>query len=144
MRVLRSTLYLGTDGGVSTVLRESDTVDTLDSIMHRLNESDALVVYDLFELDDEGGIMAATAEAMARRDLHIEQNMAILYYWSVESWRLITDGGTIRTTRPAPLSREQITYVLERLAARTDYRNYTIEMFTIDGDAVTLAEGKVT
>lgn len=147
MRVLRSSLYDSpAEPPMTTVVRDSDTRDTLEShrvdLLHKFTEHWA--IYDIFDMAD-GGIEDATLEAIKRQAANAEQegHQAMLYYWTVMTWERVTPGGTIFMDKPAPLSREEVVEVFEHLARRPDYENYHVVTHARDGEPVTLTNGQI-
>jgi hypothetical protein len=144
MRALRSSLYVSAyDPPLTTVILESDVIDTLESIATNLPPLEALIVTDIFDSADD--IAQATVEAELRRRTNAEQeaHMAMLYYWTVQTWQRIPAGGAIGMPKRAPLSREEIEVVFARLAQHPEYKNFTIIAFSRDGQPVMLANGKI-
>ena len=147
MRALRSTMYpppgLADASPVTTVAREGDFRDTLESAAYQLLTPGAFVVNEIFECADD--LQTAGNEAMARKQENQlqEDNQAMLYYWSVDACEKLHEGGVLFMDKPAPLSRLEIEAVFIQLAQHPDYKNFRIVSHTRDGEPVVLANGTV-
>lgn len=144
MRYLRSSIYASpVDPPVTTVAGEDGMTDTLESIRHSLLEPGLLIIHEIFEASDS--LEAATVEAARRQQANAEQeaHQAMLYYWTVSQWHLVTAGGTLLMDKPAPLSREEIEVVFAQLAQHPDYRGIHIISHTRTGEMVELVNGKI-
>jgi hypothetical protein len=145
MRVLRQSAWAGYDRPpLTTVVRDSDVVDTLESVRTQLDQDDdVFVTSDIFDMPD-GGVESATVAAMDRVNARAELNMAILYFCSAKTFPMLSTGGTILIPDPSPLTYEQAEFVLNRLAARQDYDNYRVQTdLSPSGETIQLVGGKV-
>lgn len=139
MRVLRSTLFApDLSPGITTVVRESDLVDTVDSArvgMETFNDG-IFVFTDVFEIDDRMTVEGATAEAMSRFEEEMEKNAAMLFYWNAGHLPHVAPGGTLSGSEPAPLSATTIRSVFAQLIHHPNYRDQTLIAYAEDGEEV--------
>lgn len=143
MRVLRSSAYSPALKPLTTVMRDSDVIDTLESIRAGIpREDDVLVITDLFEMED-GVIEAATHAALARLNRDEERNMAILYFWATMTLRSVTDEGMLVMPAPAPLSEEQVRAVFEQIVQHSAYRHQHVEIPAADGTRIVIEDGVI-
>lgn len=145
IRVLRLTIHPIGDSPVTTVMLESDVIDTLESIRHHMtSEFPSLVTSDIFEMPDGTDIGAATIEAVNRMDEQAETHMEVLYMWTLMQWRGMAPKGILLAPKPAPLTRDQVTLVLRQLANHPAYNNdRTVVIIANDLTVVTLRGGNV-
>lgn len=134
---------------MTTIARDCDLLDTLESaaihMQAKTAEEGALALIEIFETPGAVSIEDASVEGMRRRDARADQeeNQAILYYWSVFKWGVLTDGGTLTMDKPAPLTRDEIAVVLEQLARHPEYEGFRIISTDQTGALVVLANGKI-
>lgn len=144
MRILRQSAFASPDmPPVTTMIRESDAPDTLESVRERMLAPDLLVVSDIFETEDLVTEVEMVAEGMARIDAERESNMAVLYFHDLEALRITKPGGLLTTNRPAPLSEDQIRVVLDQLARHPNYEGQTVVVHDENMKPVTLKKGKL-
>lgn len=145
MRVMRSSAYMDMHHPpLTVVLRDSDVIDTLESIHHGGQNDDTFVVADIFDMPD-ANIADATVEALRRFDDAVkrrEQDMAIRYFWVVQMLPLINTNGVILSDKPAPLTRDELAYVEERIAAHSNYDGQTTIVFDETGARYEFKNGK--
>lgn len=106
----------------------------------------AFIITDIFDIPDDSDIEAATLIAILRqREISglDEANMAVLYYYDADAFDRLKPGGVLTTSRPSPLSREQIEYVLLRLRDHPNYKGYTISCHDREFNLITLRDGKI-
>ena len=70
-------------------------------------------------------------------------NQRILFVFDLEALPMIEPGGTLTTSEPSPMTREEIVPVLEALARQPEYKQHTITCHDLRMTPVTLAAGKV-
>lgn len=144
MRVLRSSCFVDmVHPPLTTVVRDKDIRDTLESAAISSQQPGTLVVHDIFEMPDHATIQHATRKAMQRIDLKREQNMAVLFFWSLGHFRLLTKGGTLFMDKPAPLTPEDIRYVFEQLKVEPSYNDFRLTSIAYTGERVRLVEGEI-
>jgi len=97
-----------------------------------------LTITDVFEAepDLETFTLAQVAMRRAHRTHDDERNMAILYYWTLQHFRIMRPRGTIATIDPSPLSVEQIKTVFAQLGKAPGYRDFTFATTSQDGTPV--------
>lgn len=67
-----------------------------------------------------------------------ELNCAMLYHYDAGMFAQVKTGGSVIGTVPTPLSAEEIKDVFLQLAARSDYRGFTLQTISEDGEVVRL------
>jgi len=142
---MRQSAWAGYDRPpLTTVVRDEDMKDTLESVRTQMDQNDDLfVISDIFTMAD-GTIEQATVQAMSRIEEQGERNMAILYFWCAKTFPMLASNGTILIPDPSPLTYEQAEYALTRLAARDDYDNYTVQTdLAPSGETIQLVNGEV-
>lgn len=72
-----------------------------------------------------------------------EGHMAMLYYYDAASLRMVKSDGVVMATKPAPLNKEDISFVLTRLAKHPDYEGQTIVCITEDSEIVSMRNGEI-
>lgn len=146
MRVLRSSMFSPALEPLTVVIRDSDVIDTLESI--RVGAKDEalhyFIAHDIFETED-GSVEKATAFAMIRMEERAEdeRNMALQFYWATAQFQLLSEGGTLIMPEPAPLTPEQIRTVFEQIVLHPDYRNQHVQATAKDNTVVTIENGEV-
>lgn len=132
MKILRATRFAPDLSSVSIIMREPDAVMPLEEIG---GEEFGFLITDIFEMDGEPSTEIATHMAEDRRlwRAEDERNMALLYYWTFAQFPLLTKGGMVASTEPAPLSEEQIRYVWNQLATLDEYRDFYFTTLTFEG-----------
>lgn len=137
MRVLRASCY-ATPGlpPITTVVRDCDIVDTLESARVASLVPGALVLHDLFEVDRGTNIRSATMQAVERIDAEQEGNMAVLYHYNGQWLGNVSSGGVLTATRPAPLTPDEIEVVFDQLKSHPNYDGQLIASPSNDGTLV--------
>lgn len=115
-----------TPHALTTVVRECDVVDTLESIQHTVMVPDAFFVFEIFEVPDDKGIEAVTVAAKRRIDAERDYNMCVLYFWTIRQYRGLVERtgrprGAVITQHPAPLSADDIEAVFKQLTLIPDF-----------------------
>lgn len=146
MKIIRCTLYTQEGRGPSAVMRQTDLDAPFDQVVEKLTAPcpPGFVVYDIFDMELPS-ILEATTEALLRMDASKQQddNLAILYFWAIQQFGILSDRGVVQTTEPAPLPPDRLAYALRHVAANPAYRGQTVNLFTTD-TAVSLRNGVVT
>lgn len=148
MRVLRTSVYMDADHPpLTTVVRDCDLADTIESAAHQLESSHqtpgVLVLNEVFEVQDEfGDIVEVTAVALQRIDSAREKNMALLYHWAGDTLASLTDTGVLVMDKPAPLDRVSMLLVFGQLKQHPNYREQTVIGFDSDGEEVRMDAGE--
>lgn len=147
MRVLRSTVFADAySPPVMTVIRDSDTRDTLEDARAQLLAElpQLLMIFEIFEMEDAEA-PEATLEALRRSQprQETEKHMAMLYYWLANLFPSGRPGAFIGMDKPAPMSEDDMRYIFELLSKHPDYRDYTILGLSQDSKVVTLRDGRL-
>lgn len=97
-----------------------------------------LTITDVFDTQPDLSMPELTTVAMRRASkvADDEHNMAILYYWTLQHFRIMRPRGTIATIDPSPLSVEQIRTVFAQLGKAPGYRDFTFATKSQDGTPV--------
>lgn len=144
-RALRITHWPHPDMPTLMALMESDMkVSAEEAVDQMLATGQGFFTYEIFDVDDDD-IAAATIAAAQRvqaveRD---ERNMAIAYQWYVNWLPQMAEGGTIAGTEPAPLTREQVAWVLRSAAHHPAYRRQNFRVPLEDGTTIEMKNGEV-
>lgn len=146
MRILRSSLFSPDLSALTTVVRDSDVRDTLESIRVGARQPGMFLASDIFDTDGDVTIEVATDLSMKRwKDLFdIERNQAIQFYWATMQFQLVSRDGTVIMPQPAPFSTARVVEVFEQIAKHPDYTNQTLVATSDEAEIVTLKNGKVT
>lgn len=141
MRVLRSTIWTPDLMPTASVVRDSDVVDTLESIRVTVQEPEFFYSFDLFEADDDLTIQAVTLEAGRRTALvrDIERNQAIQFYWAAQ----FLSKDLIYMPDPCPFGSDKIREVFDQLVRHPDYKHSTVRAIGDDGVEVWIRDGEV-
>lgn len=147
MRVLRSTMYGPELSPLTTVVRDSDVTDTLESVRFGAPDSvpELFVATEIFEMD-EASIESATTTALERMaPLHDdERNMAILFYWATAHLRLTKRGsGMLIMPARAPLSDTQVRATFEQILKHPIYQGQSVQSTAQDGTVVRIEDGEI-
>lgn len=148
MRVLRTTIFpdpRARKGPVTIVVRDSDIVVPLEEMVEqqRFLDPGSFVITDIFDMPDSG-IEEATRVAYAKRNEQDENNMAMLFAWTVMALATMKPAH-IKMNKGAPLTVDQIVYTFEAVAHHPDYQGSIVETHSIKtGATVTLDSGVVT
>jgi len=94
---------------------------------------------EIFEHD--GDFLSAVIEAKKRAEKRIDEMIRhkdTLYDFLIATFKngLLTDRGTISTTRPSPLDKEDIFEVLMRAVKHSSYRGFRISIHDRNGEPV--------
>lgn len=113
------------------------------------DELGVFTIAETFEVRDGMDVVEATVMARERaaERFEDERNQAVLYYYEARSLSMVAPEGTLMATIPAPLSVEQVSYALKRLAAHPDYRQQRVLIPVEDDDGavlVRLIDGSVS
>lgn len=150
MRALRTSAFPMPGGPPLTmvVVEDSLKVSIEEAASgHRTLQPGVFVITDIFDVQDPTGdpdqdTILATTQAMRNMDAETEANMSVLYYYDAGALRVAREA--VFSTKPAPLTVEQITTVFEQLAYHPDYNGQVVKTFTEDGTIVSLSNGHVT
>lgn len=146
MRVLRSSQYPPPPGGppLTIVFRDSDVVDTLESIREREITEEYFVAFDIFEIPD-AEIFGATMKAMERMEecAEDEANQAIMYYWITAQLGRTREDGHVLSDKPAPLTPTQMRATYEQIVKHPNYKRQTLTAWAKDGTQVGVEEGRI-
>lgn len=148
MKVLRVTVYSPLPDLLPTsmIVREVDLRgDIADAVQSQQDAPGMFVITDVFEADAGAEIEDVTLVAIQRQTeaVMVERDMAVLFYWDAAHMSRVKKGGTISTSKPAPLTHEQVTTVLLQLANHPDYDGHTVICHTRDGHPVKLMNGEI-
>lgn len=124
---------------------ESDMkVPAAQAVEEMLHAGHGFFTYEIFDIDSED-IPTVTMEALNRTKgvENDERNMAIAYQWYVNWLSRLTPGGTIAGTEPAPLSREQLAWVLRSVAQSPLYDHQSFHVPLEDGTFIEMKNGEV-
>lgn len=125
MRVLRTSAFLAIDlPPMTAVVRDCDLADSIESTTQKMYEPGQFVLHQVFEMPD-GDIVSATAEAMRRGDPERESNMAVLYFWTCQHFKMQRPGSplVIATKDPSPLTADEIETVFEQVVHHPDFND---------------------
>lgn len=152
-KILRSSMYRhGWDKQpVTVVVRARDLRTSPEKAAEEMEavSPGAFVVSDIFEVDDEvyNDPVKATFAGMRRLDdsarLDTEMNMALCYYWNANALDRLNSGGVLTSTRPAPLTEDQLSIVLRQLSRHPNYKQQRIMQYARNGRRVTFHDGKI-
>lgn len=148
MRALRTSIFPEPGPApLTTVVAEGDLKISAEKAAeaHRTFEPGVFVITDIFDVPDDADHTACAALAMERIDREREANMSILYYYDAEALRVVREDGGVTSTKPAPLSVEEVTTVFEQLAYHPSYKGQSVQTMAEDGTTmVSLSHGHVT
>jgi hypothetical protein len=119
-------------------LRSEDPFEAVESYL----DSGFFVTYDTFDGDDpvEASMRGAQHAADERQREH---NMAVAYFWYVERLPMLVPTGLMAGTEPAPLSREDMAWVLRSVSRHEDYRGQRFRVPLADGTWIEMQDGEV-
>lgn len=119
-------------------LKSEDPYDAVESFM----EEGFFMTYEIF---DAPSFEAAMLEGAMQvdREMRREHDMAIAYFYYIDAIRLVTEGGQMIGTQPAPLSREDMAWVLRNLSRHPNYRSQTVSVPLEDGTTIKMKNGEV-
>ena len=131
MKVLRASMwvaapYMGFNEAALVVLNQKDLRTPIEEARDTFRTPGVLVICDVFDVDDGLTIEASAREALRRRDLEREANMATLYHWNAQAMMLTNAGGMVINPEPAPLRADDIEYTLGQLAEHPDRKRHTV------------------
>lgn len=133
MKILRATTYPPSFTPLTVVVRECDVSVPLEEVG---GEEFGFLITDIFELDGEPDIMYATMIAGNRQGAmkDRERNQALLFYWTLDQFRILKDGGSVVSDKPMPLKADEIRQVWKQLAKLDEYRDFDFLAIPSDGD----------
>jgi hypothetical protein len=123
-------------------LKSGDPYEAVESHL----DAGFFVTYEIFDGEDgKGGFMAATIHAAQRAagEEQRERNMAVAYFWYADALRATHPDGVVVSTRPAPLSREDMAWVLRSLSKHQNYQAQTVTVPLEDETTITMRKGEV-
>jgi hypothetical protein len=130
----------------ATGLKTGDPYEAIESHL----DAGFFVTYEIFECEagDGGyldGFAAATMQAVKRasEEEQRERNMAVAYFWYADALRLVEPNGVVASTQPAPLSREDMAWVMRSLTKHEHYQAQTVIVPLKDGTTITMRKGEV-
>src|SRR5262245_8668071 len=128
MKVLRSTVYPPEGVPLTVVMRDTDIKVPVEQAATMNQPPEALVVHDIFTVEDGSSIVEATfeGEERARLQRKHENNMAVLFYYNAAQLERIVDGGVLVNPAPAPLSADNIAAVFDQLREHPSYTNQRV------------------
>lgn len=148
-RVLRMTHWPTPDAPVLMAVRESDmTVPPEQAVEGMLaNVGDTgFFTYEIFEEVPGAEFMATVFDAgeRAAKLQNDERNQAIAYLWyTQQALRVVSEGGVVMGTEPAPLSRRQMAWVLRCVAHSSAYDHQSFRVPLSDGTTIEMKNGEV-
>lgn len=143
MRILRSTFYAPDLTPMSTVVRDSDVIDTLEGVRESVKTPGYFTVFEIFDVDGDIGIEEATHAAGKRINFDDEKNQAIQFYWACAQFQLASENGHVIMPEPAPLTSDQVRVVFDQIKDHPDYKHQTVVATSREADIITLRDGKV-
>lgn len=147
MHVLRCSLHtppLGPgDLPTTIIVRDVDVTVSPEQWAERMTADAApiFITTAVYELEgDDLSLEAAVAHGtdQMRERVHVEQNMAIAYYWFTHSFSKIAPGGTVAQKDPAPFGVEDAKTVLRQIGAHPAWQQQTVYIIADDGEFVVL------
>lgn len=152
MRYLRLSLYGDPRNPLTTVVRESDLIDTLESIRERqvreINEGGGFACSEIFEGAD--ALEEVTVAAAANIDREHERHLAIAFFWYLGVMQSGRQNAVILPNPlgegyPAPMSGDEAWDVFEQMTRAPTYRpDIRAEIHCQDGTKLQVHEGKVS
>lgn len=129
---------------MTTVVRDCDVIDTLESIRAGAYMDGSFISSEIFQMPD-GDIVRASATATLRLQANMEdeRNQAMQFYWTVGHFHLISDEGFIGMPAPAPLTVAQIREVFSQIVKHPRYTRQRITAFASDNTPVHIENGEV-
>lgn len=145
MRILRSTMYAPDLTPITTVVRDSDMIDTLESVRESVKTPGYFCTFEIFDVPEDMEIETVTMVAMERLTALGEapRNQAIQFYWATMQFQLVSDDGAVIMPEPAPLSTDQVVEVFQQIPDHPDYKRQTLVASSMEGEVITLSAGKV-
>lgn len=145
MRILRSTFYSPDLTPMTTVVRDSDAIDTLEGVRASVYEPGYFTIFRIMETPDDISIEQATIWASKEyaEKVDDERNQAIQFYWATMQFQLVSRNGTVLMPAPAPFTTEEVREVFEQIVKHPDYTNQTVIATSCEGDNVTIEAGEV-
>lgn len=146
MKLLRCALYV--ERGVPpmhTIMREVDTTVSLEEASKEMiNFPYGFVYTDYYEMPGEPDILAASLEGEKRynENKEREHNMALTWIWYAGVLEKLNPGGLTSMTQPAPLSADDLEFVLKQLPKHPLYKDQTVITIARDESRVVL-KGRV-
>jgi hypothetical protein len=152
-RYLRISIFPHLHGSpITTVTAVDDLQVPVEDAINRLRKSgpkyECFAIGEVFE--HEGELEEATIAVEEQIDAKAEENMAVLYFWTLMQMPKMKEGGSILPDPsapgyPAPLSGAQARAALEQVARTPGYKE-SVSVFTDceDGTKLQLLAGEVT
>lgn len=143
--VVRLTHWPHPDMPTTMATTEHDLKVTPDELVEQMLASQTgFFTYEMFEAID-GDIAAAGIDTAKRAEAAYddERNMAIAYTWYTTRLSLLKDDGMMMGTEPAPLSREQMTWVLRSVSLHSSYGRQHFRVPLADGTTIEMKDGEV-
>lgn len=145
MRFLRVTHWPHPDNPVMMVVPEEDMkLPAIEAVEDLLKADKGFFTYEIFEA--EGGMIAVTSHATkltsGERGAE-ERNMAILYHYDAGCLAIVKEDGILAASRPAPLAREDVAWVMRHIARHPDYKGQSVIVPIEDGTTVKMKNGEV-
>lgn len=145
-RALRITHWPHPDMPTMVCMLEGDMkVSAEQAVEEMLHAGHGFFTYAIFDVEDGADIPEVTLAAVneAKGTENDERNMAIAYQWYVNWLSRLSPGGTIAGTEPAPLSREQVAWVLRSVAQSPVYDHQNFHVPLEDGTFIEMKRGEV-
>lgn len=148
MRALRTSLFADPHSPLmTTIVFEDDLKLAIGAAAqaHVAMDPEVFVITDIFDVpDDVGDMEALSAYAMERIDPLVEQNMAILFFYTVMLLPAVRQGGFVGSKKVAPFSVERVKVVFEQLACHPKYDGQVVQIEAENGSTVSLSNGHIT
>lgn len=148
-RLVRTTFWPppGNPPVTMAVLEDDLKVSAEELVESWLVESEGrpgFVTYEFVETT-ETDIVVAVEEAIrgAEEKREDEQNMALAYYWYLGALAGASPTGTVLSTLPAPLTRDQLAWVFRSIAHCKAYESQSIVVPLRDGTTIKMVNGEV-
>lgn len=143
--VVRLTHWPHPDMPTTMATTEHDLkVTPIEMVEQMLKAHGGFFTYEVFEAVNDD-IAAAGIEAAKRAEAAYddERNMAIAYLWYIQRLPLLKDDGMMMGTEPAPLSREQMAWVLRSVSLHSSYGRQQFRVPLADGTTIEMKDGEV-
>lgn len=147
MEFLRITLWsTPMKWAVSVVNPQDFVVATIDEFIHATVPVGAFYTKETFEFDAFETDPRVMVQAMRLFDEKIkeERNMAVMFFYDTEVLKKVKPRGVFASDAMAPLTADQVTFVLEQTAKHPNYEHQTRIVPTKDGFIVTMRDGAIT
>lgn len=146
MKILRITIYPPDAEEQTMVLAEDDfeiSVEELCSQAKKENR-DCFIICREREFDKGSSfeeIVMETLSLWRMTQKSSETNQALLYYWCASFFPMVSHGGLITGTKPAPLMVSEIAEVFRQLTTRSDFRGFNLQAISLDYKLVSYRKG---